>query len=135
MKTVLILFLSLAGLASAAPLFETLTELKPGDATRAALFDILRPVHEKNAGEKKLKFRGTVTAYKDYAIFVGDSVDAKGEAVIEKKSGSDNSDIVALWKHSDSGWKLLDYSFGHSDVFWEPWIARYGMPREFFYGP
>jgi hypothetical protein len=41
-----------------------------------------------------------------------------------------NDDAAALWLRTRDGWRLVDYSFGHSDAFFVVWSEQYGVSRE-----
>ena len=42
----------------------------------------------------------------------------------------ENSDTAALWLRTVEGWRLVDFSGGHSDVFYEIWPEQFGVSRE-----
>lgn len=42
----------------------------------------------------------------------------------------ENSDSLGLWLLTREGWKLIDFSFGHSDAFFVIFPQKYGVPRE-----
>ncbi|MDF1657550.1 MAG: hypothetical protein P1U58_08050 [Verrucomicrobiales bacterium] len=109
------------------PPFETVQKIKPGNALRKELFNILRPKLEAEAGEPIL-FTGDIEVFRNWALFQGASLDKKGEPIAYPEMG--NSDTVALWLRTREGWKLVDYSGGHSDVFYIVWPEMYGMPKE-----
>lgn len=109
--------------ATYTPDYSTPTEIPRGSELRNGLFDLLR---EK--GNPTHKFAGSLKAYRNWAIFVGETVDADGVTVHYQPMG--NSDTVGLWLRTRDGWVVVDYSFGHSDVFYLIWIEQYGMPRE-----
>lgn len=109
------------------PSFKVPTELERGNDLRKKLFGELRPSISKKAKEQ-VKFSGTVRVYKNWAFFVGSSYDKKGALVHYPPLG--NSDTCALWLRTRLGWTLVDYSVGHSDVFWQVWHYKYGAPNE-----
>lgn len=109
------------------PPFAQPTEVSVESGLRKALFDLLRPVVEKRAGKVAL-FEGSITAYKNWALFVGSTLDnASGDSIAFKPDG--NSDTVALWLRTRDGWRLVDYQTGHSDVFYVTWHEQYGVPK------
>jgi hypothetical protein len=100
--------------------------LKAGDALRKELFEVLRPIHERFA-KKKAKFTGRMWVQRHWAVFAGSSVDEKGTPIAEPGSG--NTEVAALWLKTFQGWVVVDYGFGHSDVFWVDWPESYGVPQ------
>jgi hypothetical protein len=109
------------------PAFEKPTELAADSELRKSLFNLLRPRAEKIA-KQAVKFRGSLRAYRNWAFFCGDSIDANGEPVGYPELG--NSDAVALWLRTLDGWKLVNFSVGHSDAFYIIWPEQYGMPAD-----
>ncbi len=109
------------------PPFKEPAEVKKGNKLRKLLFEELRPSISKEA-KKIVKFSGNIRVYKNWAFFVGASYDEKGELVIYPPM--DNSDTCALWLRTRRGWTLVDYSVGHSDVFWQVWHYKYGAPNK-----
>lgn len=105
------------------PPYKVPTELPAESALRKELFDSLRlkvtPQH---------KFTGSLKVYRNWAFFVGATVDNKGEPL--KHPPHDNSDAVAIWLRTSQGWKLIDFSFGHSDAFYLLWSEKYGVPAD-----
>ena len=108
------------------PPVEEPTEVKKGSELRKTLFEALRPAISKEA-KQAVKFSGTIRVFKNWAFFVGASYDKKGELM--GYPPMDNSDTCALWLRTRLGWTLVDYSVGHSDVFWDVWHYQYGAPN------
>jgi hypothetical protein len=111
------------------PPYEKPTELPADLPLRKELFDLLRPKVEKIAKEPT-RFEGHLRVFKNWAMFMGRSIDANGESI--QFPEMDNDDTVALWIHAQDGWKLITYSAGHSDAFYLIWPAQYGAPKELF---
>lgn len=42
----------------------------------------------------------------------------------------DNDDALGLWLRTTEGWKLVDFSFGHSDAYFVMFPQTYGVPSE-----
>ncbi len=103
------------------------TEIPTGDSLRKELFDLLRTRLEPKA-KQPILFSGSLKAYKNWALFVGESQDKEGKPIAYPELG--NSDTVGLWLRTADGWKLVSYEGGHSDVFYDIWPEMYGMPRE-----
>lgn len=114
-----------------APTIRIPTELKIGSDDRTLLFSILR-----KETEGKVKFQGSLKACKNWALFVGSTLKQDGSPrVLVNIFGEDekgNTDACALWINTAQGWKLVDYSFGHSDAFYLIWPQQYGAPKELF---
>ena len=109
------------------PPFTKPTEIPTSSPLRKFLFEQLRPLMEK-AARQPVRFEGRLQAFKNWALFVGRTVDVKGQSV--KLSPMDNDDTVALWLRTSSGWRVIDFSGGHSDAFYIMWPQQYGMPEE-----
>lgn len=103
------------------------TEVPVNSGLRRTLFDQLRPQIEREA-KRAIQFRGTLRTFKNWALFEGSSVDSKGNSV--KLPPMDNDDTVALWLRTRDGWRLIDFSGGHSDVFYIVWSEKYGVPGD-----
>jgi hypothetical protein len=109
------------------PPFTKPTEIPGSSPLRKSLFAQLRPLIEKEA-RRPVRFEGSLRAFKNWAFFVGRTVDMKGQSV--KLSDMENDDTVALWLRTSSGWRLINFSGGHSDAFYIIWPQQYGMPEE-----
>lgn len=114
------------------PPYEQPTELPKDKPLRKDLFDKLRPHVEKKAGGKKVLFEGSLRAFRNWAFFSGRTVGESGGSI--GFPPLDNDDTVALWIRTVEGWRLVDFSVGHSDVFYEIWVEKFGMPPEFVFG-
>lgn len=93
---------------------------------RKQLFDLLRPKVEREA-KRKVQFEGSLRAFKNWAIFIGSTLDTDGKPV--KFPTWDNDDTAALWLRTEDGWRLVNYSVGHSDAFYIFWHEKYGVPK------
>jgi len=102
--------------------FPKRTEISSESGLRKVLFDILRPEVERSYG-KGMRFEGSLEGFKSWALFQGNTLDAKGRNVPE-----DGGDTVALWLHTYNGWLLVDFNVGHTDVFYMIWKEKYGAP-------
>lgn len=103
------------------------TELPKDSALRKKLFDLLRPKIEKEA-KRAVLFEGSLMAFRNWAVFIGRAVDAKGNSV--KMGDLENSDVAGLWLRTESGWQVVESSGGHSDAFYLIWSEKYGVPKE-----
>lgn len=109
------------------PPFAKPTELTADSPLRKKLFDLLRPEVEHIAKEPT-RFQGNLRVFKNWALFMGRSLDANGVSLKLPELGND--DTVALWLRTWDGWKLVEFSAGHSDAFYIIWPEKYGVPRE-----
>lgn len=112
------------------PPFKKPQEIPTSNPDRKKLFDMLRPKLEKHA-KQPILFQGGLYAYRNWALFQGDTVDENGDVITFPDDG--NSDTVALWLNTAEGWKLVDYESGHTDLFYMIWIEKYGMPRKLLF--
>lgn len=109
------------------PAYGAPTELSKDEPLRKQLFDMLRVPVAELAGRKVI-FLGSLKVFRNWAFYSGSVLDSKGERVGFEPMG--NADCVALWLRTRAGWVLVDFSVGHSDVFWQVWHAQYGAPAE-----
>ena len=108
------------------PPFPGPTEMPTSDQGRKRIFDLLRPHAEKEA-KTPVQFKGSLRAFRNWAIFTGETQDKSGTPIAFEGNG--NSDTVGLFLNTIEGWKLVDYSFGHSDMFYMIWTEQYGIPK------
>lgn len=109
------------------PPFPEPREVSSSSPLRKELFELLRtPIAQ--LAKRSVRFEGSLRAFKNWACFTGSTVDEHGASV--RFPPIDNSDTVALWLRTRDGWRLVDYSAGHSDVFYFVWEEQYGTPRE-----
>jgi hypothetical protein len=109
------------------PPFPEPREVPSSSPLRKELFELLRTPVARLA-KQPVRFEGSLRAFKNWALFTGSTVDEHGAYV--RFPPIDNSDTVALWLRTRDGWRLVDYSAGHSDVFYAIWAEQYGTPRE-----
>lgn len=105
------------------PPYKVPTELPADSALRKSLFELL---HKEAPPEQR--FSGSLKVYRNWGFFLGRTVDNQGRSA--KNPPMDNDDAVALWLRTKHGWKLIDFSFGHSDAFFSMWPEKYGAPAE-----
>ena len=103
------------------------SEVAKGSDLRKALFSQLRPKISALVDGKAILFSGSLKAYRNWAFFTGETVDGDGNPVAIGEIG--NSDTAALWIRTMDGWRLVDFSGGHSDVFYEIWPEQFGAPK------
>jgi hypothetical protein len=105
------------------PPYKVPTELPADSALRKPLVELLR-----GKVTKQHRFSGSLKVYRNWAFFVGITVDQKGKSL--KSPPMDNDDSVALWLRTREGWWLIDFRFGHSDAFYLVWPEKYGVPSD-----
>jgi len=113
------------------PPFIQPTGIPADSGLRKILFDQLRPHIEAHA-KRPVKFDGALKAFKNWALFVGYTVDAKGNPI--PMEPMDNADTVGLWLRTREGWQLVNCNGGHSDMFYVIWPEVYGVPKKLICG-
>ena len=108
------------------PPYAAPTEIPADSPLRRTLFDLLRPSIERVA-KRPVQFQGHLRAFKNWALFVGSTVDKEGRAV-KMPPTADNNDMVGLWLRTWEGWKLVDCRSGDSHDSWLAWTQQYGVP-------
>lgn len=105
-------------------------EVSVDSGLRKVMFDLLREEVAKTAGlsEKSVKFEGSLQSEGSWAFFGGRSLGANSKGIEFEPMGND--DTCALFLKTYRGWVLVDWSGGHSDVFYDEWSERYGVPAE-----
>lgn len=109
---------------------------------RKTLFDQFRAkVRQEKGG---VRFKGILRAFKNWALFRGEALDARGNPIYisyspkvkVKDDPLANADVAGLWLRTRAGWKLVDYGDIGCGEFDDPtsiyWADRYGMPVEFW---
>lgn len=109
------------------PSYKEPTELSKKSPLRKELFNLIRIDIAKEAKEP-VQFSGSLKVYHNWAFFVGRSLDMRGQSIPFLPMGND--DTIALWLRTIKGWVLVDYSVGHSDVFWYIWHDKYGVSKK-----
>lgn len=92
--------------------------------------EILKPFETifRKRTPKGSKLIGTITAFKNWAIFRGHAASASGDQITPEDGIA--SDTTVLLLKVRSGWVVVDYGLGHSDLFYIIWPAKYGAPVE-----
>lgn len=80
-------------------------ELEANNPLRKQLFDQLR-FRLNSQTHSQLLFKGSLKAFRNWAVFVGSSIDNEGKPV--KFPPMDNSDTAVLWIRTNEGWQLVD---------------------------
>jgi hypothetical protein len=109
------------------PSFAQPGEIQSSSPLRKELFELLRP-HIARFTKRPVRFEGTLRAFKNWALFIGTTVDNNGTEVTFPPMG--NTDTAALWLRTRVGWHLVDFSVGHSDAVPVVWIEQYGVSRD-----
>ncbi len=125
------------------PPFTHPTDIPIESSLRKELFDQLRGKVQKKI---EVRFQGKLRAYKNWALFRGEALDAKGQPIYAtdmpgvkvEDDPLSNDDVRGLWLRTCKGWKLVDYGkmgCGElNDPITQYWVDRYGMPIEFWNG-
>ncbi|MFC5050612.1 hypothetical protein ACFPK9_08305 [Rubritalea spongiae] len=104
------------------PPYKQPTELPVGSKLRKELFNMLR-----KETDPATKFKGSLKAFRNWAVFIGETVNAKGQMITHPPF--DNPDTACLWIRTTKGWVIVESSFGHSDAFYIIWPEIYGTPK------
>ena len=110
------------------PAYATPTELPREVPLRKQLFDLLRPKIEQVSAERGVRFQGDLKAFKNWALFVGSTLDAKDRAI--KFPPTDNTETAALFLRTKDRWVLVDFAVGFGDVSYWAWADQYGAPKK-----
>jgi hypothetical protein len=95
--------------------------------TGKALLNSFNPVLKKTL-PANLKLVGELRAFKNWVIFRGYTANAAGAAALPE--GGITSDTTVLFLSTKSGWVVVDFGIGHSDMFFVEWPAQYAMPED-----
>ena len=109
------------------PPFPKPQEIPSTSPLRKELFELLRP-YIAPVAKRPVRFEGTLRAFKNWVLFIGTTVDDKGAEVKFPPMG--NTDTAALWLRTRVGWRLVDFSVGHSDAVPVVWMEQYGVSRD-----
>ncbi len=132
-----LLFLVVPFPSAAAPL----TRPAPGSTARRAILDTLRPTAEREARQKGLVFRvHQIAAQEPWAFVYAEVQRADGHRIDwsrtryaeAHRAGAFDPGIGALLKRRGKRWRIVQYTFGATDVPWVDWDRRYGAPRAIF---
>lgn len=104
------------------PPYKKPSELPVGSELRKELFNMLR-----KETDPATKFKGSLKAFRNWAVFLGETVDANGQSITHPPH--DNTDTACLWIRTEKGWVIVESSFGHSDAFYIIWPEIYGTPE------
>lgn len=126
--------ISLLGFAMALALLSStyaVEEIPTSDPLRKQLFDSIRPRAQKLV-EGVFAFQGSLRREGDWAVFTGELV-RKNSAPIPI-GDNESSDVFALWQNVAGKWKVIDFSGGHTDVFYVDYPEKYGFPKRLIFG-
>jgi hypothetical protein len=101
-------------------------EIPVGSPLRKQLFDSIRAQAEK-AAKSPVKFLGSLRQDAGWAVFTGEVVGPDGKSL--PVGDAESSDTFALWQKKGDSWKLIEFSAGHTDAFYENYPAEYGVPK------
>jgi hypothetical protein len=109
---------------------------KAGSAERAAVLDAARLPVEKDLGQPVVFEVKTLRVTPTWAFLHGVPKRADGKPVDYSKSiyaqiaddGAFSGEAAVLLAREGTGWRLVTYSVGFSDVVWETWDEEFGAP-------
>jgi hypothetical protein len=110
------------------PPYATPTEVPRDTPLRKQLFDLLRPKIEQVSAQRDVRFQGDLKAFKNWALFVGSTLDAKDRAI--KFPPTNNTETAALFLRTKDGWRLVDFAVGFGDPSYWVWAEQYGAPKK-----
>jgi predicted sugar kinase len=109
--------------------------IKPSNPLRKVLLDALRPVIEKDLGQK-VKFAVKILNVQgDWAFYGGTALQPSGKMVdlktthYRKDEFSDGPSVYALLHKKMGRWKVTKFVVGPTDVAWDSWDDEFGAPR------
>lgn len=108
----------------------------PGSAERAAIMDAVRGPVEQELGQPIIFAVKTLRVTNDWVFLHavpqrpdGSPVDyattSYGEA---QQDGSFDDQVAALLARDGSGWRVVTYAIGFTDVAWDGWDETHGAP-------
>lgn len=108
----------------------------PGSAERNAVLDAARLPVEKDLGQAIIFKVKTLRVTPQWAFLHGIPKRADGRPVDYSKSiyaqiaddGAFSGEAAVLLAREGTGWRLVTYSVGFSDVVWETWDEEFGAP-------
>jgi tetratricopeptide (TPR) repeat protein len=115
-------------------------EPQRGSPERTAIMESLRPLVERDLGQKLL-FRVVALNVEGPWAYVsvrplnaaGQPLDWSGTRFAGPiASGSMSDSILALLKGAGQNWSVVEYALGPTDVAWEEWIDRHKLSRRLF---
>jgi hypothetical protein len=136
----LIATIVLVAAANIAPAAAQVFTPPPGPPLRADLMNALRPTVEAEIGGR-IEF--VVSEFRVLQVWAYTSVRPQRPGGVpidwlqtkfrEAWRNDQMSDLVlALLWHDGSHWRVMDYAIGPTDVIWEEWLKRRGLPRQLF---
>ena len=112
------------------------------DPLRRVLLDALRPIIERDLGQRRLVFIVHVLRTQGGWAFAdvvprtpaGRAIDFRKTRHAERlRLGMlDDDTVVALLKRSGGRWRVVAYAVGSTDVPWDGWDEEFGAPRSLF---
>jgi hypothetical protein len=108
----------------------------PGSAERTAVLDAARVPMERDLGQAIIFQVKTLRVTPEWAFLHGIPKRADGKPVDYSKSiyaqiaddGAFSGEAAVLLAREGTGWRLVTYSVGFSDVVWDSWDEEFGAP-------
>ena len=119
---------------------QTVEHPEKGSAERAAILDTLRPPVEQNLKQKVVFVINSVNVQGSWVFVDGRLRTPEGKVPNWKNTpyaqaasyGAQSDGISALLRRSGSGWKIMTYAIGCTDVCYADWWKRYKAPKAIF---
>jgi len=111
------------------------------DPLRITLLDALRPVVERDLGQKVIFVVRVLRADGEWAFAdvaprtpAGGPIDFRRTRHAERQREGmlDGDTIYALLRHRGTRWQPIAYAVGPTDVAWAGWAEEYGAPEALF---
>ena len=140
-KSVLAIALGLMFLASLSAAYAgTYTTPQRGSPERKAIMNALRIPVQKVLGQKVVFVVDILNVGEGWAFLFGRPQQPSGKKIDYRntpyaedvKIGMFDDSISALLRNKGSGWRVVTYDIGATDVVWETWAEDYGAPGELF---
>jgi hypothetical protein len=138
-------FILVTALVSPAVEVKNLDKPKPGVKERTEILNALRPVVEKDLGQKVLFQVERLRSNGEWALFFGRPLRPDGKAIDFTKTHYkeamdmgvfDGDSTQALLQLKKGKWTVRTFVIGPTDVAWSGWMAEpYFAPKEIFPAP
>ena len=132
--------LSVVLAGAVAPVAVLAYEPARGSPVRTGIVDGLRPFAERDLGPPVLFNISTLSVEGHWAFISARPVRSDGSPVdwsrtrfARQKAADMMSDVIlALLTTDGQTWRVVEYALGPTDVAWEEWIDKHGLPRRLF---
>lgn len=104
----------------------------PQGATRRALLDAARGPAEARRGQPVQFVVHALNRAGPWAFLFARMQRPDGHPLDRAADDLASNDYAALLRQDGSGWRVVDFAVGPTDVAWEGWDRRYGAPASVF---